>query len=97
MNKNNNKKPSPETGNIEAGIQQQIQQLAKQNGLKPNFLNISLENETPNNDSIELKKTTKGVTWNIKCYGEGNEAMQRANTLFDECKKLYGESEDESE
>jgi len=49
------------------------------------------------NDSVELKKTTKGVAWNIKCYGESSEAMERANTLFNECEKMYGETDkDES-
>ena len=94
MNKRENKKVAAETGSIEASdIQTQIQKLADENGLQPKF-SFFLES-TPKsvNDSIELKKTSKGTNWTIKVYGESKEAMQRANELFEECKNKYGDEE----
>jgi hypothetical protein len=91
-----NKKVAANISSIEADdIQQQIQKVADANGLQQKF-SIFLESVPKSiNDSVELKKTTKGVTWNIKCYGESAEAMQRANKLFDECEEKYGAIEDE--
>lgn len=79
-------------------LHKQIQKIAEENNLEQRFFNISFEKQTQsNNDSVELKKTSKGVTWSIKCYGKSQEAMKRANEIFDECNNLYGELENESQ
>jgi len=91
-----NKKVAAGNGSIDAGdLQTQLQKLADANDLQQK-VSIFLES-TPKsvNDSVELKKTSKGTNWTIKVYGDSAEAMQRANTLFEQCKNLYGVEEDE--
>jgi len=41
--------------------------------------------------SIKISNTTKGITWEIKVYNrEPEEALNKANILFDKCKTKYG-------
>ena len=90
-----NKKIAANKGSIEASDIQQIQQIADENGLQQRF-SIFLETIPKSvNDSVELKKTTKGTTWKIKVYGESAEALKRADELYNECEQKYGDSEDE--
>jgi len=41
-------------------------------------------------DSVELKKSAKGTTWSIKCYGEASDAYERAKQLYQQCEEQYG-------
>jgi hypothetical protein len=96
MNKKEVIKVAPKTELEASDLQKQIQQLADAHGLTQRFFNIQLERQPQNNDSVELKKSTKGTSWTIKCYGTSNEAVERANKIFDLCQELYGEKIDES-
>lgn len=96
MNKRDVIKIAPETELNASDLQKQIQELADAHGLTQRFFNIQLERQPQNNDSIELKKSTKGVSWTIKCYGASDEAVERANKIYELCQELYGENNHES-
>ncbi len=74
-----------------------IKNLAQQNGHtnldEMQQKNITISYEKPqrsSDDSVELKKTTKGTSWSIKVYGDGFDAMDRANKLYQQCQEKYG-------
>lgn len=47
--------------------------------------------------SIEIKKTTRGVTFTVKVYNsDPYNALEAANTIFDKCKKKYSEGNNDA-
>ena len=47
--------------------------------------------------SIEIKKTTRGVTFTVKVYNsDPYDALEAANTIFDKCKKKYSEENNDT-
>lgn len=78
-----------------ADIQQQLQQLGDMNDLNQRSFTVTFEKQAKSSDdSVELKKTTKGIVWNIKIYGNGHEALQRASDIHQKCTELYGDEDD---
>jgi len=71
--------------------EESLQRLLSTVGMQQRNVCISYEKpQKTSDDSVELKKTTKGTSWTVKVYGDGAEALDRANKLYEQCEQRYG-------